>query len=555
MGCGGSSHATLPLDVVVTYPHKDTVAEMVKPQQNSYVPQTETTNVSQVTQPVEKEPEKAEPDDESPRALEEAPIAAECLHAYVQHERRIYQLERRRTLQCYQIKLDQMRQLELAATNLENERQRLAEKMAAMNSLFTNDEAVTVRNELLRQKEVDGALHPDQEEYLDNVNRMEVCNNELKATERQIEVLRKEVRELSNDCEELAQLYQDRDNLLDTIISKTSGSELECQLALDLEKLNICKQQVDLTHFKWSQALLMVRQACSQFSRALKKWKDLDTVTESIVTARHGRRNHFDIYHSHFFFFFSLCSDEKLRYYCAAETRNNISAALQNLQGAQRYLKNIEFPYCNPGEIETVYKAITYIFTDMKTSERRDHAFNCYNSAYRRAGALKQWLEMVINNIIYHDLGILEERCREKSALLRKERIRLIKDSVKNTTGKEIKLDGADYNLDVDADTFQDDDTAQLFYAERALSRSSIVTPDTGRTTLPTPVPMSDLAPLPPTEKIFGKVAELRYQHNEQMKVLKRVQELRQTRLSKALQRKLEARRHRKSTTSHAREE
>ncbi|KAL1433896.1 hypothetical protein MTO96_012120 [Rhipicephalus appendiculatus] len=209
-----------------------------------------------------------------------------------------------------------------------------------------------------------------------------------------------------------------------------------------------------------------------------------------------------------------------MRYYCAAETRNNLSAALQNLQGAQRYLKNIEFPYCNPSEIETVYKAVTYIFTDMKAPERREHAYNCYNSAYRRAGALKQWLEMVINNIIYHDLGILEERCREKSALLRKERIRLIKDSIKNTTGKEIKLDG-----------------------------------DVGRTTLPTPVPMSDLAPLPPTEKIFGKVAELRYQHNEQMKVLKRVQELRQTRLSKALQRKLEARRHRKNTMSHAREE
>ncbi|KAH8023113.1 hypothetical protein HPB51_010897 [Rhipicephalus microplus] len=410
---------------------------------------------SKVMQPETKESESTEPDDKSPRS-EEPAIAVECLHAYVQHERRIHQLERLRTLQCYQIKLDQLRQLEVAATNLENERQRLAQKMAAVNILFNEGEAVTVRNELLRQKEGDGVLHPDQEEYLDDLNRMEVCNNELKATEKQIEVMRKEVQELSNDCEELAQLYQDRDSLLDTIISKTSGSELECQLALDLEKLHICKQQVDLTHFKWSQALLM---------------------------------------------------------------------------------------------------AVTYIFSDMKAPERREHAYNCYNSVYRRAGALKQWLEMVINNIIYHDLGILEERCREKSALLRKERIRLIKDSIKNTTGKEIKLDSVDYHMDADTDTFQDDDTAQLFYAERALSRSSLVTPDVGRTTLPTPVPMSDLAPLPPTEKIFGKVAELRYQHNEQMKVLKRVQELRQARLSKALQRKLEARRRRKSTVPHAREE
>ncbi|KAH9369155.1 hypothetical protein HPB48_018904 [Haemaphysalis longicornis] len=69
------------------------------------------------------------------------------------------------------------------------------------------------------------------------------------------------------------------------IISKTAGSELECQLALDLEKLHICKQQVDHTHFKWSQALLMVRQACSQFSRALKKWKDLEAVPQRHVVA------------------------------------------------------------------------------------------------------------------------------------------------------------------------------------------------------------------------------------------------------------------------------
>ncbi|XP_077562196.1 BH3-only protein sayonara isoform X2 [Haemaphysalis longicornis] len=535
MGCGGSSHAPLPLDVVVTYPHKDTVAAMVKPQQNSCVlhPQettmTTTTTEPQVTPPA-KRGEAQPPAAASPPAQEAAdPVAVEELRTYLQHERRIQQLERRRTLQSYQIKLDQLRQLEVAAANLENDRQRVEQKMAAVNCLLDGREAVTVRNELQRQKEDVGELHPDLEEYLDDLNRMEVCKNELKATERQIEVIQKEVQQLSNDCEELAQLYEDRDNLLDAIISKTAGSELECQLALDLEKLHICKQQVDHTHFKWSQALLMVRQACSQFSRALKKWKDLEAVPQS---------------------------DSKLQYYCVAETRNNLSAALQNLQGAQRYLQNIDFPYCTPSETATVSKAVTYIFTDMKSPERREHAANCYNSAYRRAGALKQWLEMVINNIIYHDLDILEERCREKSVLLRKERIRLIKESIKNATGKEVQLDSTDNSMDENTDTFRDDGTAQLFYAERALSRSSLMTPESGgRTRLPTPVPTSDLAPLPPTEKIFGKVAELRYQHHEQMKVLKKVYELRQARLSKALQRKLEARRQRKNTTAHAREE
>lgn len=46
------------------------------------------------------------------------------------------------------------------------------------------------------------------------------------------------------------------------------------------------------------------------------------------------------------------------RYAVAAETRNNLVAAAQNIQGAQRYLSNIQFPYCAPQEVETLNKVI-----------------------------------------------------------------------------------------------------------------------------------------------------------------------------------------------------
>ncbi|XP_040079396.2 uncharacterized protein LOC120850791 [Ixodes scapularis] len=500
MGCGGSTQAPLPLDVVVTYPQKDTAAAVVKPQQNSCKPAK---------------------DENDPQ------ISQESLHLYLKHEKRIQLLERRRTLQSYQVKIDLLQQLEVAATNLENDRQRLSQMLKAVTDLFGEDELMTVKDELLKQRELEGLL-PEQEEYLDNMNRLEVCQNELKATQAQIEVIQKEIKVLSKECEELAQLYQDRDNLLDTIFGGSSGSELEGQLALDLEKLQICKQQVDHTHFKWSQALLMVRQACAQLSRALKKWRDLASIPES---------------------------DNEKRYYCVKETRNNLSAALQNLQGSQRYLHNIDFPYCTPSEIETVYKAVTYIFTDMKTPDRYEHALNCYHTTYRRAGALKQWIELVINNVINHDLDILEERCHEKFAQLRKERVRLIQQRMKNNTGKDLTLVNGDSGMENDADdTFKDGHPVQLFRPERSLSRESSMTPDTSSTAGPTPVPTSDLAPMPPTEKIFGKVVELRHQHHEQMKALKKVQALRQARLSKALQRKIEARRHRKSVTPQLRE-
>jgi hypothetical protein len=44
------------------------------------------------------------------------------------------------------------------------------------------------------------------------------------------------------------------------------------------------------------------------------------------------------------------------RYNLASVTRNNLVAASQNIQGAQRYLSNIVFPYCAPPEVETLNK-------------------------------------------------------------------------------------------------------------------------------------------------------------------------------------------------------
>ena len=52
---------------------------------------------------------------------------------------------------------------------------------------------------------------------------------------------------------------------------------------------------------------------------------------------------------------FSL-RDLEGRYAVAAETRNNLVAASQNISGAQRYLANVQFPYCAPPEVQTLNK-------------------------------------------------------------------------------------------------------------------------------------------------------------------------------------------------------
>ena len=79
----------------------------------------------------------------------------------------------------------------------------------------------------------------------------------------------------------------------------------------------------------------------------------------------------------------------------ASIARNNLVAAAQNIQGAQRYLSNVEFPYCAPAEVTTLNKATAYIFTDMQTVERHQHAMDCYSTTAKRCGALLQWINQV----------------------------------------------------------------------------------------------------------------------------------------------------------------
>jgi len=70
-------------------------------------------------------------------------------------------------------------------------------------------------------------------------------------------------------------------------------------------------------------------------------------------------------------------------------------AASQNIQGAQRYLAHVQFPYCNPPEVATLDKAVAYIYTDMQTDDRHGHALACYSTTSKRCGALLQWIHQV----------------------------------------------------------------------------------------------------------------------------------------------------------------
>jgi hypothetical protein len=273
--------------------------------------------------------------------------------------------------------------------------------------------------------------------------------------------------------------------ITDAIFEKQYGSELEQKLEKDLDWLVEQKHHVQQASFRWGQALTLTDIAFTQISKGLEKWKKVKTTPSN---------------------------DLERRYNYAAGARNLFVSASQNIFAALHYLPNIEVPYCRPDEMLIVDKAITYIFLDMMSDERHAHAATCYQTCLKRVGALKQWLNQVINSTINRDHAEVLENTRTKASDLRNERIRLIKTRLKDFLGRdpqdliqdtpvELRDSGFDSELEESVGT---EELRRLFSSDRS---SSTPDPTPRPLVMQTPVPSLDLAPMPSTDEIFGKIS------------------------------------------------
>ncbi|KAG8177962.1 hypothetical protein JTE90_014705 [Oedothorax gibbosus] len=153
----------------------------------------------------------------------------------------------------------------------------------------------------------------------------------------------------------------------------------------------------------------------------------------------------------------------------------------------------------------------------------------------------------VLNTTIAKDLAQVSQESNDKAQELRQERIRLIRLKVKEITGKEVDADAR--SLDTEADDLAaDEQVARLFEADRLDGKNSnLLTANSSLPPAPTPVPVSDLAPIPTNEEIFGKIDELRKKHAVEMADFEKAQTINKARTTQGLQEKLQARRSRRS--------
>jgi len=449
----------------------------------------------------------------------EGEVDAQTIEEYMDLEKKIASAETLSPALLLQQKKDQLGHLEERLKQQGRNVEALQEQTDLIrhnNDLIgTFDEHVLdedVRKELLELSE---DKHDEKREALAVFNNKEIAKKELENLEEQRLSLENEIESLAEESTVLHTLYARQDELLKKIFGGDYGSVEENQLEEILDQHEELRNRIVEANFKWKQAQLMVDYAYKQLNEAVGRWQALPGIEENKLEERYG---------------------------VASIARNNLVAAAQNIQGAQRYLSNVQFPYCAPAEVTTLNKATAYIFTDMQTTERHQHAMDCYSTTAKRCGALLQWINQVVNNTIAKDLEDINHKVKESSTELRSERVRLIKIKAKEITGEDIDIAVADINTDVNVEVNLND-----------LARTEGIDPNLLSTLTPdqlsalNAIAADDLAPPPSQEDIFGKMDVLKSQFEADNEKIERQFKENQMRIENSLQDKIAARRQRRA--------
>ncbi|XP_069159161.1 uncharacterized protein [Procambarus clarkii] len=475
-------------------------------------------------------------------------IDRSTLDQFLKIEREIAAEEANSPIQPLELKAEQLVRLIHEIDHLEANLKDL-ETQASKFGEHTVDSVMT-RQFFIENGIQEDPLTEDQEKYLDAANKKEIVAQELESHKKQKEQVEQEVSELEARANHLHDLYKRHDNLLDRMFGGQYGSAAENRLEAELDELEAHRGRIMEANFKWRQAQMMLEYACRQLAVAVQKWQDLPTIPTI---------------------------DLEIRYSVAAETRNNLVAAGQNIQGAQRYLDNVTFPYCAPNEIDTLNKrdegvrhsttpqrehsadtrygslgqqATEYVFTDMQSTDRHQHAHDCYSTTHKRANALLQWFDTVINTTIMKDLHEINQKVMAKTLELRRERVRLIQEKAQEMWGENIELDSTLRTSRLDVENM----SRNLVTDGQAVKLQGGDV-DSERAGTPPPLSQEELAPMPSNTVIFGNMYDhyqeqlnnLAQQHREEMEQFVREQETNTRRINESLQDKLVARRQRRA--------
>ncbi|KAE9551223.1 hypothetical protein FO519_005572, partial [Halicephalobus sp. NKZ332] len=449
--------------------------------------------------------------------LERIQLTEGVVQDFINLEKSVHRLERKNVLKKYESKTIFADEIKKTVDQLEATFKELKKQTEKEKADIDNIEQPSVKSFLKQQGTWDQRFSKEKQEYLDALNRQEVAEKELKGAKLQYDRAAKIADIYKNQCDNLNDLYDKQDTMLIQIFGPDYASSAENTLEAELDDSLEWQQRVSLAKFKWTNGRVLLVHANTQMAFGITRWKELEQIE---------------------------ATNTRMRYFAAAEARNNFIAAGQNVQSCRVYLGRVKFPYATEDEMQLMESAIQSAFSDIQSDNNLKKALNVYQNTHKKITALIQWFDKVINDTILKDLDKANTSVSKKQKQLRKERLELMKKKVKEEFGKDLDItyddDTADETeeelLALEADQVKD----QKDLPGKDLTEILNLSQPEGRD--PSPLPLNQLAPIPSKDALFGDVKKKISEYEDTRSNLQKRNHLERERQELALQEKLKMR-------------
>ncbi|KAI6203835.1 hypothetical protein M3Y94_00602700 [Aphelenchoides besseyi] len=347
------------------------------------------------------------------KAVEKITLTEQVVEEYIKLEQDIYRYEHKNVLKKWENKTIFADEIKKTVDQLEATYKELKKQTEKEKADVDNIEQPSVKSFLKQQGTWDERMEKEKKEYLDALNRQEVAEKELQGSKLQYDRAAKIAEIYKSQTDKLNELYEKQDNMLLGIFGPNYASEQENQLEAELDDALEWQQRVSLAKFKWTNGRVLLVHASTQMAFGITRWKELNDID---------------------------AANTRMRYFAAAEARNNFIAAGQNVQSCRVYLGRVRFPYATEEEMNLMEQTIQTSFTDIQSNSSLKKSLSVYQSTHKKIASLIQWFDKVINDTILKDLDKANTNVSKKQKQLREERLNLMKKKVKEEFGRDLKI-------------------------------------------------------------------------------------------------------------------
>ncbi|GAB6027704.1 hypothetical protein CHUAL_001942 [Chamberlinius hualienensis] len=331
-------------------------------------------------------------------------LDVELVEEYVRLEREIGTMEKEKILQNMQAMVEKMQLL------LKTIKEHQARCDGLENTHLDEDPSLCGKQLLKELDEIDTQPKSQPKIPLNDIKtQKEVIEFEINGKKEQYRQCEKELQILNDKAAQLLDCYLKQDDILVCLFSQGHASEKEADLCCQLKKLENKKERMETAKKAWTESQLLLQYCCKRLAFAVQLWQDLPEVPKICLEVR-----------------YSLSEDveKKMREMGKAIEMDD---DLNNL------------PHCTEEELAALEAMASG--SPGTVDERHLKCLNNYSECHKKAICMLKFFNRVLNTTIHRDLVEVCEEVRQTSQAVRVERVRVLKNRIKEVRGKDFDYD------------------------------------------------------------------------------------------------------------------